>query len=135
MRPILVLAALTATVMGGGCGNDDGARAGSGGERAAFRKTVTISDSRYHPAHTQVLIGGSVTWVNQDPVVNHTAETVSPRYRHTTGGERADFDTHALTWKEPYTVTFHKPGTYTYYCSFHSEMKGEVEVVVRTPPQ
>ena len=104
-------------------------------DTAAFEATVDIVDSRYRPSKVRVLVGGSVTWINRDPDRSHTAETRDPAYKTLTGGTDQSWDTHALTWNEPYTVLFHKPGTYTYFCSLDPRMSGEVEVIVREPPK
>lgn len=96
---------------------------------APFKTTVNVTRRGYQPARTQVLVGGSVTFVNRDTELPHTAQTNSSG--SPTWDEETDFDTHALTWGEPYTATFHKPGVFEYYCSFHSSMKGTVEVITR----
>jgi plastocyanin len=117
-----------------GCGDArDDTGASQPQQTAAERATVDIAASGYEPAKTKILVGGTVTWINQDAKNGHTAQTsrasepVDPRF------ESSEFDTHTLTWNEPYSVTFHQPGRFKYYCSFH-EMDGEVEVVRRTPP-
>ncbi len=127
MRAILALIAAGALVLAG-CG-DDGESDAAG---AAVPTTVEIVDGRYDPEKVRVLVGEAVTWVNLDGGVLHTAQTKSRE----DGGwrEEEDFDTHTLTWEEPYTVTFHKPGTFAYYCSFHPSMKGTVEVATRPLP-
>lgn len=137
MRPKLAMAVLTASIALLGCaadGDDDDAGDASA-SRSLFKTTVKISQSRYRPARARVLVGGSVTWVNWDRSAPHTAETLDASYRDMSGGEDQSFDTHTLSWGEPYTVTFHKPGTYTYFCSFDPRMRGEVEVTVMRPPR
>ena len=62
-----------------------------------------------------VAVGGTVTWTN-DHDQPHTA---------TASGV---FDTGSLAPGESKTITFDKPGTYNYICSFHPFMKGTVIV-------
>jgi plastocyanin len=134
-RPVLGALVVAATGIAiAGCSGDDEATTASE-PPASFEETVTIAGSGYRPEEARVLVGGSVTWINRDPESSHTAETEPGRYEALPGGEDVSFDTHTLSWGEPYTVTFHKPGTYSYLCAYHSEMKGTVEVVEREPPR
>jgi len=129
-------AALTALVLaaipGLACSDDDDPAAGKGpAQPAPFERTVTVAESGYKPKLARVLVGGSITWVNRDKSSPHTAETQSRDTPERPWDEEQDFDTHTLTWGEPYTVTFHKPGAFEYHCSFHSDMKGTVVVLAR----
>lgn len=130
-----VLATAAALLTGAGCsdGEDpvDPSRETRNG--VPFEETVTIDGAGYHPKDAEVLVGGTVTWINMDPRENHTAETRKDDYLETPNGEKITFDTHTLTWEEPYTVTFHQPGALTYVSSFDHDMKGSIEVVARKP--
>jgi plastocyanin len=57
-----------------------------------------------------------VTWTNQD---------FAP---HTATADDGSFDTGRLDQGETGSVTFDQPGTYTYTCTFHPNMKGTVVV-------
>jgi plastocyanin len=127
--------AVVGTLIAAGCGADSGASGDASEQAVPFKRTVNITHTRFEPARATVLVGGTVTWVNRDPVQGHTAETSNPRYRDLTGGENQAFDTHTLTWNEPYTVTFHKPGSFDYHCSLDPRMKGDVQVVTRELPR
>lgn len=118
-----------------GCSDDSSERDARAHEGVPFKETVVITSSGYHPRRAEILVGGSITWINKDPTEAHTAETPPGRHRHTTNGEKVSFDTHTLSWGEPYTVTFHKPGTYSYESSFDFGMEGVVEVAERKPPR
>lgn len=127
----LVLIAST----GFGCASDAGTPDRSDGPaRAPAATKVVTAGNAYRPGRVRVLVGGTVTWINRDAREYHTAETQPRESPRTPWQEESDFDTHTLTWGEPYSVTFHKPGAFAYYCSFHPTMKGTVEVVTRTPP-
>lgn len=73
----------------------------------------------YSPATITVMIGmnSTVTWVNQDSMP------------HTVTANDGLFNSGNLNPGQSYTYTFTLPGTYTYYCIYHSQwMKGEVIV-------
>lgn len=128
-----VVAAAVVGAASTGCSNDDS----PGADRAStpsFGETVTITGSGYHPSKARVLVGGRVTWINRDPHGVHTAETRPGDYEDLPGGEDQSFDTHILSWGEPYTVTFHKPGTYRYRSSYDQTWSGTVDVIERRPP-
>lgn len=128
----LAVAALVAIA---GCGDDDSDRAEADrGAGVPFRERVVITETGYHPADAKVLVGGTVTWVNRDPGKSHTAET-DKGFKVTPSGEDGSFDTHTLTWGEPYTVTFHVPGSYSYSSSLDADFRGTVEVIMREPPR
>jgi nitrite reductase (NO-forming) len=73
----------------------------------------------YAPAKITVMIGinSTVTWVNRDSVP-HTVTA--------TGGS---FNSGNIDPGKSWTYTFNLPGTYTYYCAYHSWMKGTVIVL------
>jgi plastocyanin len=112
------------------CGDDgdSGTAKPSGAKNPPFTARVEITETGYHPRHVRILVGGRVTFVNLDESGSHTAETGDLPERATDNNE---FDTHTLTWEEPYTVTFHKPEKVEYHDSLNPEMTGTVEAVVR----
>lgn len=134
-RPTCASRALVAgalAVVLAGCSTEGESGGGPTRARSAalpLEETVAISQSRYLPAEARIRVGGSITWINRDPGVLHTAETEAGAYEALPGGEDQSFDTHTLSWREPYTVTFHKPGTYSYICSLHPSMRGTVNVL------
>lgn len=78
---------------------------------------VDISNFKYAPADLTVAAGTKVTFTNSDTAA-HTATS-------DTGGV---FDTGTLQKGDSKAVTLSKPGTYTYYCRFHSFMHGTITV-------
>jgi nitrite reductase (NO-forming) len=72
----------------------------------------------YSPPTVTVVIGvnNTVTWVNDDN---------SP---HTVTAVDGSFNSGNLNSGQTYTYTFVNPGTYAYYCSYHSWMRGTVIV-------
>jgi len=127
-----VAVSVSAVLAVGGCGEASGDKTKR--TTVPFRERVVITKTGYHPAHAKVLVGGTVTWVNRDPSRSHTAET-GKGAEVTPSGEDGDFDTHTLTWGEPYSVTFHVPGSYSYGSSLDPDFKGTVDVLVREPPR
>jgi len=82
---------------------------------AAGSAAVTIKDFAFTPGMTTVASGTTVTWTNSDGA----AHTVT--FADGTGSGR-------LATGATFSRTFDAPGTYTYVCSIHSSMKGEVVV-------
>jgi plastocyanin len=79
----------------------------------ANNKTVSIT-SNFNPGSVTVPAGGSVTWTNNDS---------SP---HTATGSA--FDSGNLNNGQSFTKKFTTAGTFTYVCSYHSNMTGTVKV-------
>ncbi|HEV7808190.1 MAG TPA: plastocyanin/azurin family copper-binding protein [Solirubrobacteraceae bacterium] len=118
----------SASVLAGGCG-DDGAgatttasvRVARPGGPAVKAATIDVASFKYRPQSVTLAAGGRVTWVNRD-TAPHTAQN--------TGEDGpAQFDTGRLTRGRHRSITFSKPGTYTYYCVYHRFM--EANVIVR----
>jgi plastocyanin len=102
---------------------------------AQFHEIVEVDANGFTPAKARVLVGGDVTFINRDtdPRNYHSAESEGLFKPTKFYDEDTSFDTHSLTWNEPYTVVLHKPGTYEYVCTFHKDMKGIIDVFTRTP--
>jgi plastocyanin len=98
---------------------------GGGGGKAAAG-SVSIPDGvgsnlklNFNPATVTVIIGknSTITWVNSD-TVTHTVTAVDNSFN--SGDVKA-----GASW----TYTFSTPGTFAYYCIYHSSwMKGTVVV-------
>jgi plastocyanin len=88
-------------------------------------KDVAANHSlNFVPAVAKVIIGvnNSVTWINQDPLSQHTVVTTSVP----NGAPSVDL---ILATNQTFTVTFKVPGTYPYYCMWHPGwMKGSIIV-------
>ncbi|RDS84782.1 hypothetical protein DWU98_02125 [Dyella monticola] len=78
---------------------------------------VGIQNFAFVPKTLTVPIGTRVVWTNRDeePHVVTSAGATFPSSK-------------ALDSGDSYTVTFSKPGTYTYYCSIHPMMVGTIIV-------
>jgi plastocyanin len=101
------------TVGNGASGVASPAASGAG---ATSTSAVEINDFAFNPATIEVPVGTTVTWTNQDSAP------------HTATADDGSFDTGRLDQGQRGSVTFDQPGTYTYICTFHPNMKGTVVV-------
>ena len=76
------------------------------------------SGTYYSPETITVVIGANntVTWVNNDDVP------------HTVTATDGSFNSGNMNAAQSWSHTFTTPGTYTYYCAYHSWMKGTIVV-------
>lgn len=76
----------------------------------------------YSPDNALLIIGknNTVTWTNDDPV-HHTVTTTS-------APSGASFNSGNMNQGASFTCTFTQPGTYRYYCVYHSWMVGTILV-------
>ncbi len=79
--------------------------------------TVTIKDFAFSPTPLTVKRGTKVTWVNND----NTSHTVS-------SDSDTTLESPVLSTGGTFSFTFTTPGTFSYHCSFHSDMKGTIVV-------
>jgi len=89
----------------------------AGAAAPAHGTSVTIKSYAFHPATIVVAKGAKITFTNSDQTA-HTA----------TSTQAGVFDTGTLKPGASKTITFTKPGTYSYYCQFHAFMKATVTV-------
>jgi plastocyanin len=130
---VLVGSAIVLATAACGSSGDSGASAGSPSlsqsQSGSSAKVVTKLLS-FEPKKLSVKVGTTVTWEVSDQI-GHTVTTGT----FTLGGDglrsaqqpdgKVDMP---LAKGKPVSYTFDKPGTYTYYCSIHKGMNGEVEV-------
>jgi plastocyanin len=126
-----------ALVLGGlGCGSDDKADDG--------KHTVVITDEGYEPDDLTIEVGDQVKFVNRSKELPHSAKDdrrgpidVSPESDGETDHSGKDinyanktgFGTHSLFPGEPQRVVFRAVRDYSYYCAFHPNLRGTIEVV------
>ncbi len=77
---------------------------------------VKISGFAFVPATVTVSAGSTVTWTNQDSAP------------HTVTSETDLFDSGRLSINDSSSYAFTDRGTFSYYCTIHPYMKGEVIV-------
>jgi plastocyanin len=86
-----------------------------GGDRI-FQGSLDMIDYDFFPRRVQVPVGTSVTWQNQGAVI------------HTATDQKGSWDTGDVRAGESASITFSAAGTYTYSCSPHPWMIGQVIV-------
>ena len=78
---------------------------------------IELVDVTLKPRVVEITEGGSVVWVNRDRTA-HQLVSLAPNV----------FETPRLNEGESHVQSFTKPGTYPYYCTIHTEMKGTIVV-------
>ena len=92
---------------------------------AAASNTVTISGFAFSPASKTINVGDTVTWVNMDAGVQHSATSDT--------GVTPAFDTNAFTGAADGSatspaITFTTAGTFAFHCKIHPSMHGTIVV-------
>jgi plastocyanin len=78
---------------------------------------VELTDYRFNPARITVATGTKVTFSNAGSEAHNAASS-----------DGGGFDTGLLAQGESATVTFNRPGTYSFACTPHPSMIGQVIV-------
>jgi plastocyanin len=86
------------------------------GQQMAATADVKIDNFTFIPATLTVPAGTTVTWTNRDDIP-HTAVSTD-----------GVFKSKVLDTDEKFSYTFAKPGTFSYFCSIHPKMTGNVVV-------
>jgi plastocyanin len=89
-----------------------------GPDTTASRNTrsATVGDFIFRPARLEIAAGTTVVWTNQGQVV------------HTVSAEDGGFDSGDIEPGERHSITFTRPGTYSYHCTPHPFMRGVIVV-------
>jgi plastocyanin len=82
----------------------------------AARARVKIVDFAFKPHLRTVAVGTKVIWINRG------AST------HTSTSDDGRWDSPPLAPGQRFKFVFNSPGSYTYHCSIHPAMTGEVDV-------
>src|SRR5207249_10867575 len=77
-------------------------------------RSVKIDNFSFMPRLTTVRTGTEVTWLNQDDIPHNVIAT------------KKSFTSPVLDTGEKFSHTFTEPGKFSYYCSLHPHMTGEV---------
>ena len=85
---------------------------------AASVVTIEIKGIAFPPAKVTAKVGDTVEWRNRDFVV------------HTATARDGSFDVNLPAGKSGRAV-LKKPGKISYYCRFHPNMKGEIDVTAK----
>jgi plastocyanin len=77
---------------------------------------ISIDNFSFSPQSVEVLAGTTVTWINHDDVP-HTIKDTAQQFKSNT-----------LDTDDSYSLTFTKPGEYSYFCGIHPHMLGKIVV-------
>lgn len=87
---------------------------------------VHMSGYAFGPAQLSVKVGDTVTFTNHDQAAHNAVVTSGP----------AQFSSPMLATGQSWSFTFSQPGTYSYYCSVHPDMRAQITVqAVAAQPQ
>jgi plastocyanin len=79
-------------------------------------RAATVEDFVFQPARLEITAGTRVVWTNTGQVM------------HTVTAEDQSFDSGEIQPGERRSITFSRPGTYSYHCTPHPFMRGVVVV-------
>lgn len=85
---------------------------------AATSHSVQIANFAFAPQVLTVTAGDSITWTNQDEAPHTVTTTSAPRA----------ISSPMLSKGQSFTFRFTVPGTYSYYCAVHPDMRAQVVV-------
>ena len=114
-RVLLAVVALLVAACSAGGGEAASGGAASGSDSAPVE--IAIRGFAFGPAEVTVAAGTTVTWVNKESGVPHTSTSDDGLWKSGT-----------LSPGDSFSFTFDRPGTYTYFCSIHPNMKGTIVV-------
>lgn len=77
-------------------------------------KDITIANFQFSPENTELTIGETAQWINNDNVP------------HTIVADDNSFQSPSLQAGESFIFTFTQTGTVGYHCSIHPSMKGTI---------
>ena len=83
---------------------------------ASTANQVMVENFSFQPGTLTVKAGTTVTWVNHDDVP------------HTVNENNKTFKSGALDTDAKFSYKFTSPGTYSYFCSLHPRMTGQIIV-------
>jgi len=119
LTPALLALAILIAACGGGGSNVTTTIAGTGTTVPTDNVLIRVNSLSF-PAEVTVPAGKSVAWKN-DMLVNHQIVF------DTHDGQPAGMDSFDLTGGQVVEVPL-EPGTWTYFCGFHSQMTGTLIV-------
>ena len=119
-RPVarIIVCAAVSLVLLGACGKSGGGDKGAKGAVAGTEPAVRIMNFQFSPTSLTVKPGTKVTWTNDDTTV-HSIKDTSPLATPVSSdlGKGATF-----------SITYDRPGSYSYICGIHQYMTGTVTV-------
>jgi plastocyanin len=87
----------------------------------AAQQAIQIADSAFSPGTLTIAVGDTVTWTNADG------------RPHTVTSNDGAFDSGNLDEGQAFSFTFSEPGTYSYRCNYHDQMRATIVVEAAAP--
>lgn len=87
------------------------------GAQTSNPNNIEIGGFAFNPSTLTIKTGETVTWSNMDPV-SHTI----------TSDSGSELNSAPIPNGQTYSHTFNTVGTYSYHCSIHTSMKGQIIV-------
>jgi plastocyanin len=84
----------------------------------AASHAITMASYAFSPASATITVGDTVTWTNTDQAPHDVTTTSAPVSIHSS----------ELSTGQSWSYTFTVPGTYSYICSIHPDMKATLVV-------
>ncbi len=94
------------------------ATAGGALARGPSQYVVTMADMSYGPLPSSLKVGDTIVWTNRDTVP------------HTVTARDHSFDLRLGPGKSA-PMTLQKPGSFAFYCTYHTMMRGKLTVVAK----
>ena len=88
----------------------------TGDATPAKSEKVSMTDGKFEPATLNITAGTTVRWSNDDKVP------------HTVTSDKGTWGSNEIPPGGDFTATFTQPGTFTYHCKLHKDMKGTIVV-------
>jgi plastocyanin len=79
---------------------------------------ITMANYAFSPASETITVGDSVTWTNTDQAPHNITTTSAP----------TSIQSPTLTTGQSWSYTFATPGSYSYICSIHPDMRATLVV-------
>jgi plastocyanin len=111
-----IVGGFTVGALAAGTENQLLASAGTSADITIPRGAGTLGNAGYIPGNFTTTVGKTVTWANKDTTT------------HTVTSMTGLFDSGILNPGQTFSHTFNQAGVYSYYCTLHSWMKGNVTV-------
>lgn len=124
---VLPVAAIAVAALASGCssskskGNpqtsaDIGGAISTSADTGSSGDQVEVKNFAFSPGKLNVKVGTKVTWKFDDDTT------------HTVKADDGTFHSSGLSGGKTFSFTFSKAGKYSYICSIHPSMKGEIDV-------
>ncbi|NUP52746.1 MAG: cupredoxin family copper-binding protein [Catenulispora sp.] len=91
---------------------------------AASSHSIQIVGFAFAPQSLTISVGDSITWTNQDEAPHTVTTTSGPQ----------SISSPMLSKGQSFTFSFTAPGTYSYYCAVHPDMRAQVVVTPAAAP-